>query len=799
MSVLDQERVDTIKKILKWNPRGLTISDIASKTNMTRNIVAKYLDILLISGQVEMQVVGAAKVYFLSHRVPIAAMLDFSSDVVIVLDSDHRILKINEPGLVLLQENRESVVGTNMNETKNPFLLALRSHLPSKGTRMTSPQISKMNCILEEKEFHFRMKQIPAVFEDGGRGITLIIEDITAQYASQESMRMSEARYRGIVEDQTEFIVRFLPGGNLTFVNEAYARYSEKKREELIGQPYIPGIHKEDTPDVDRAVRSLNRAHPVTAFECRIRHPSGQTRRNAWTVRALYDKSGELTEYQGVGRDNTDKIEAAAKINKYIRNMEFLAQTSIAFRDMPEEENIFDYVAREVYNLAPGFLVWVGIFDEPNRRLVIKSVVGNPIALDTMQQLTGMRVADMTFPMDVADTAALIQHRKLVKAPPLFRLLHMQVPEEICRAIEKAAWGIDTYLMGLISKGKIIGDVGISIQSGSELPNRDLIEAFIRQAAIAIDRKIADDDLRQSLSRERDQVRNLVFLSRTAMDFIEMKDSADIYQYIGDRLHELVPESIIGVSSFNPEHRELVFRAVSGEKTRIDEFWKILGINPLGMSFPASLLPHAEEEFSTNTLFEAPSLYQLFFQQIPKEHCIRAEETIVPGKGFGMGFCCGGGIFGSVLIKLTRPGDIANREIVEAFVHQASVALLRRYARERHRESEERFQLLVEQTPYPLVILDQDGCVLAANGHASDLVGCCEAEGLSGKSFGEYIEGDSDPFTALIQDLMQKEASDLTCRLLLRSQGEGTNEVEVWGRTVHYDRKPALFMTLRPL
>jgi predicted transcriptional regulator len=67
MPVFDQKRVEKLKQILKWHPRGITISDLAVKMEMNRNLVAKYLDILLISGQVEMQEIGAAKVYFLSN------------------------------------------------------------------------------------------------------------------------------------------------------------------------------------------------------------------------------------------------------------------------------------------------------------------------------------------------------------------------------------------------------------------------------------------------------------------------------------------------------------------------------------------------------------------------------------------------------------------------------------------------------------------------------------------------------------------------------------------------------------
>ena len=55
MAVIDQERVNRIKQVLKWNPRGMTISDLTKKMQINRNLIAKNLDMLVISGQVEMQ------------------------------------------------------------------------------------------------------------------------------------------------------------------------------------------------------------------------------------------------------------------------------------------------------------------------------------------------------------------------------------------------------------------------------------------------------------------------------------------------------------------------------------------------------------------------------------------------------------------------------------------------------------------------------------------------------------------------------------------------------------------------
>ena len=94
--ILDQEKITRIKKLLKARPKGLTISDISHSLKINRNSVAKYLEILLITGQVEMRMYGNAKVYYLSRRVPISSMLKFANELILVLDSEFRVVEAND-------------------------------------------------------------------------------------------------------------------------------------------------------------------------------------------------------------------------------------------------------------------------------------------------------------------------------------------------------------------------------------------------------------------------------------------------------------------------------------------------------------------------------------------------------------------------------------------------------------------------------------------------------------------------------------------------------------------------------
>lgn len=131
-----------------------------------------------------------------------------------------------------------------------------------------------------------------------------------------EALRQSEARYRGILEDQTELICRFLPDGRLTYVNEAYCRYFEKTREELVGNRFIPLVPDDDHAYVAAQFGSLSAERPTVTYEHRVILPDGDIAWQRWTDRALFDEQGRLVEYQAVGIDVTEQRNAEDEVRR---------------------------------------------------------------------------------------------------------------------------------------------------------------------------------------------------------------------------------------------------------------------------------------------------------------------------------------------------------------------------------------------------------------------------------------------------------------------------------------------------
>jgi PAS domain S-box-containing protein len=141
---------------------------------------------------------------------------------------------------------------------------------------------------------------------DGKMLLQAIVRDVSHRKEAEEMLRNSERTYRDVVENETELISRFLPDGTHIFVNEAYCRYFNKSRDDIIGRKLFPRIPQEEHRMIRDHFASLTREHPSASHTHRIIMPDGSMRWQRWSDRAIFDKNGKIVEYQSVGRDVTE-------------------------------------------------------------------------------------------------------------------------------------------------------------------------------------------------------------------------------------------------------------------------------------------------------------------------------------------------------------------------------------------------------------------------------------------------------------------------------------------------------------
>ena len=176
----------------------------------------------------------------------------------------------------------------------------------------------EQKTISPDGNFQWQVWTDRALFDRDGKTVEYqaIGQDITEFKLAEEKLRESEARYRAIVEDQTELICRNLPDKTLTFANEAYCRYFGKNQDELIGKSFIPLIPQIDQEAVKQYFDSLTPDNPVGTHEHRVILADGEVRWHRWTNRLIFDDAGQVVETQGAGRDITESKEVEQELQK---------------------------------------------------------------------------------------------------------------------------------------------------------------------------------------------------------------------------------------------------------------------------------------------------------------------------------------------------------------------------------------------------------------------------------------------------------------------------------------------------
>lgn len=142
----------------------------------------------------------------------------------------------------------------------------------------------------------------------------------------EQRLRQSEARYRAIVEDQTELICRWSPDEGLLFVNRGFCRYFDAKPEDLLHRSFEKLLEVEEHPDVRKQLQELRREGDTVETEHCLRH----TGEDCWlhmSHRVITSRNGRPSEIQSVGRNVTDRRRTEQALREREAQLRQLNQT----------------------------------------------------------------------------------------------------------------------------------------------------------------------------------------------------------------------------------------------------------------------------------------------------------------------------------------------------------------------------------------------------------------------------------------------------------------------------------------
>ncbi|WFN34134.1 PAS domain S-box protein [Methanogenium sp. S4BF] len=302
------EELTRICEVLKENPKGMAVRDIADAIGMNRNTASRYLDMLRVAGQVEMKTYGKAKVFYISQRMPISAMMDCAVDMVFVVDPSRTVVEANDTICTFLGGSRDEIVGQSMRDSAlgafdHPLIVGrISDAMEGKGST------DELRYMRVDGDVYFRVKTIPTVLNSGQPGVAVVMEDITGKKVAEEALRESELKFRTLVEDISDAIWIIGDDGRFSYVSprtEEILGYLPERMEGQLLFSYIPEGEQAEVMTALEACHTSHRGGSVIPIS--MNHSDGYSVDVEVSASPQYDLLGDFTGYRAVCRNVSER------------------------------------------------------------------------------------------------------------------------------------------------------------------------------------------------------------------------------------------------------------------------------------------------------------------------------------------------------------------------------------------------------------------------------------------------------------------------------------------------------------
>lgn len=133
--------------------------------------------------------------------------------------------------------------------------------------------------------------------------------DITEQEEARKRLKDSEEKYRLLVENQTDLIVKVDSSSLLQYVSQSFCRTFGVKEQEILGTAFSPEVHGDDIEKSHKAQEDMNHP-PYTCFlEEKLLTKHGW-KWFSWMCKAVLQEDGSIKEILKIGRDVTERKQA---------------------------------------------------------------------------------------------------------------------------------------------------------------------------------------------------------------------------------------------------------------------------------------------------------------------------------------------------------------------------------------------------------------------------------------------------------------------------------------------------------
>jgi PAS domain S-box-containing protein len=477
------------------------------------------------------------------------------------------------------------------------------------------------------------------------------------------NLKESEEKYRLLVENQTDLMIKIDLQGRFLFVSPSYCQTFGKEEKELLGRKFMPLVGEDDHQLTAKALENLRRP-PYTCYVEQRASTKDGWRWFAWANKAVLDEEDNVIAIVGVGRDITERKQTEGELRWELGVNTALAKLSNALvtpsSSVPHIAHLVLDYAKLLTKSEHGY---VSSIDPKTRDNVGHTLAG----MMENQCLVSAKDRRAVFSPGSDGVYPGLWGHALNTGKPFYS--NSPQAHEASRGIPKGHIPVKNFLsVPAMIGAELVGQIAL-VNSNKGYTERDLkaIKRLVELYALAIQRNRAEKALRKSERRFREVLGH----SQDAL----YKRNIETGQY------EYVSPAIAKISGYTPD--ELMAMSPDQiEKLIHPEDMK--RINELRRK--ALKLPHGNKV--VDSLEYRVKCKDGDYRWISDHYTLFRDSQ------------------GGALFSVANVRDITERKRAEAALH----------------ESEEKFRNLAEESPN-MIFINKTGKVVYANQKCEEIMG----------------------------------------------------------------------------